>query len=266
MRADPVRPVRSLFTREFLALIRNARGRALKELIPRLKERQIDVNEILRIIELLNTAYIDEPSRKIINQYTLSAYRRGLDNTYSDLIGMVGGHKVIDVAINFTRYDQRTVDNLAAVTFSDARGFTSEMSKKIVRDLVEAEKKGAGITKFTDIIQQHYNGIGAARAETIARTVSTQAHNEASYSRAREYAPYLEWIPTLSDSRTRPSHRLMKGVIVDAEETFKVPGFRPSKGTWVDACEMRFPGDSSLGAPLAQIINCRCAVGPRFKR
>jgi hypothetical protein len=266
VRPDPVRPVRSLFTREFLALIRNARQRALAELRPRLKERELDVNELVQIIELLNTAYIDQPGRTLINQYVLSAYKKGIDNTYTDLIGKVLGQSAIEIALNFTRYDQRAIDNLAAVSLSDLHGFTAELSKKIVRDIVEIDKKGGGITKFSESIQNHYNGIGAARAETIARTVSTQAHNEAAYSRIQEYAPFKEWIPTITDHRTRASHLAMKGVIVPVDEAFKVPGFHPSKGTWVEACLMKYPGDSSLGASASQVINCRCAIGPRFRR
>lgn len=266
MRPDPARPVRTLFTREFLALIRNARARALNELRPMLKERQIDVNELLRIIETLNYAYIDQPGKFLIQQYVLSAFKRGIDNVYSDLVAQTSKEDVITIGINFTRYDQRAVDNLAGVSLSDLHGFTAEMSKKIVRDIVEADKKGAGITKFTEIIEGHYNGIGATRAEMIARTVSTQAHNEAAYSRTKEYAPYKEWLPTLNNDRTRPSHLAMKGVIIPVEEAFKVPAFMASKHTRVEGCEMMYPGDSSLGAPAAQIIQCRCAVGPRFKK
>jgi uncharacterized protein with gpF-like domain len=231
-----------------------------------LKERNLDVSELVRIIEMLNFAYIDQPGRYLINQYVLSAFKRGIDNVYTDLVAQIKPREVaVDISVNFTRYDQKAIDNLSAVSLSDLHGFTSEMSKKIVRDLVEADKKGAGITKFTEIIQDHYAGIGAARAESIARTVSTQAHNEAAYSRIEEYAPFKGWIPTVTDHRTRPSHLAMKGVVVAVGDPFRVPGFKSSKNTWVDECEMMYPGDSSLGASAAQIINCRCAVAPQFR-
>ena len=264
-RQDPSRPIRTLFTREFLTLIRTARARALEELRPMLKERQFDINEILRIIEMLNFAYIDQPGRYLIQQYVLSAFKEGINNTYSELVAQTKPKEhVVNISINFNRYDQQAVDNLAAVSLSDLHGFTAEMSKKIVRDIVEADKKGAGITKFTDIIQEHYNGIGAARAEAIARTVSTQAYNGAAWSRTKEYAPYKEWLPTLHSDRTRPSHLAMKGVIIPVDDAFKVPAFMASKNTRVESCEMMYPGDSSLGAPAGQIIQCRCALGPRF--
>jgi len=264
---DPSRPIRTLFTREFLALIRNARTKALDELRPMLKQRDLDISELVKILEILNFAYIDQPARTLIQQYILQAYKRGIDNTHDILLSQVKPHDLAaEIAINFTRPDERAIANLSAVSLSDLSGFTAEMSKKIVRDIVEADKQGAGITKFTEIIQSHYNGIGAVRAEAIARTTTTQCYNEAARSRILEYAPYSEWIPTLHSDRTRASHLAMKGVIIPVDEAFQVPAFMASKYTRVPACEMYFPGDSSLGAPAAQIINCRCAVAPRFLR
>jgi len=266
---DPSRPVRTPFTREFLALIRNARLAALETLRPRLKDRTIDVHEILRILGFLNTAYIDIPGENLINRYIRRAFITGIENTHTELITQQQPEKKplkepLLVTINFNQYDQRAVDNLTGVSLSDLKGFTTEMSKKIVRDIVEADKKGAGITEFSAIIQNHYTGIGASRAETIARTTTTQAYNEAAWSRAKEYAPYKEWIPTLHSDRTRASHLAMSKVVVPVDEAFQVPAFMASKNSRVAACEMMYPGDSSLGAPAGQIINCRCAVGPRF--
>lgn len=262
---DPSRPIRSIFTREFLALIRNARSRALEELQPMLRQQRLDIGELVRLIELLNIAYIDQPGRTLIEHYVMQAYRQGINNTHSILVAQTKPqHRKIEIGLNFTRPDEQAIANLSAVSISDLKGFTGEMSKKIVRDIVEADKKGAGITKFSEIIQQHYNGIGASRAETIARTVSTQSYNEAAWSRTREYAPYKGWVPTIGDHRTRPSHLAMKGVIVEVDEPFDVPAFMTSKNTRVPACRMMYPGDSSLGATAAQIIQCRCAVVPQF--
>jgi SPP1 gp7 family putative phage head morphogenesis protein len=264
-RQDPSRPIRSLFTREFLALIRNARSRALAELQPLLRRTNLEAGEVLKILEMLNLAYIDQPGRQLIQRYILQAYKGGIGDTHNILLAQVKSPTdLIKISLNFTRPDERAIANLSATSFADLAGFTTEMSKKIVRDLVELDKKGAGITKMSAAIQQGYLGIGAARAEAIARTTTTQAYNQAAWSRIGEYAPYKEWIPTLTDSRTRPSHLAMKGVIIDVDQPFDVPAYRASINTRVPACQMMFPGDSSLGAPAAQIIQCRCAVVPRF--
>ena len=264
---DPSRPIRTLFTREFLALIRNARTKALDELRPMLKQRDLEISELVKILEILNFAYIDQPARTLIQQYILQAYKRGIDNTHDILMAQVKPHDLAaEISINFTRPDERAIANLSAVSLSDLSGFTAEMSKKIVRDIVEADKQGAGITKFTEIIQNHYNGIGAVRAEAIARTTTTQAYNGAAWSRTKDYAPFKEWLPTLNSDRTRPSHLAMKGVIIPVDDAFDVPAFMASKNTRVEGCKMMFPGDSSLGAPAGQIIQCRCALAPRFLR
>ena len=266
-RQDPSRPIRTLFTREFLALIRNARGKALEELLPMLKQRELDVSEIVKILEMLNFAYIDQPARTLIQQYLLQAYKRGISDTHDILLAQVKPRDLaVEISMNFTRPDEQAIANLSAISLSDLKGFTAEMSKKIVRDIVEADKRGAGITTFTGIIQDRYNGIGAARAEAIARTTTTQAYNGAAWSRTKDYAPYKEWLPTLHSDRTRPSHLAMKGVVIPVDDAFEVPAFMASKNTRVEACRMMYPGDSSLGAPAGQVIQCRCALAPRFLR
>ena len=262
---DPARPVRAIFTREFLALVRNARAKALQELRPMLRQQHLDVRELVRLLELINIAYIDQPGKTLLQQYIMQAYRHGIDNTHQVLIAQTKPHNYkAEIALTFTRPDERAIANLAAVSLSDLKGFTAEMSKKIIRDIVEADKKGAGITKFSEIIQERYNGIGAVRAESIARTTSTQAYNEAAWSRTKEYAPFKQWIATISDHRTRASHLAMNGVVIEVDQPFEVPAFMTSKNVRVEACRMMYPGDSSLGAPAGQIIQCRCALGPRF--
>jgi hypothetical protein len=273
-KVDPSRPIRTLFTREFLSLIRNAKVRALEELRPMLQNRTLDVAELMQIINSLNLAYIDRPGAMLILKFITQAYQSGITNTTKEIDRQMSAKTTrqtliqpdLAIGIDFNRYDQKFIDNMSAVTLSDLHGFTAEMSKKIVRDIVEADKQGSSITNFNNIIQEHYQGIGYVRAETIARTVTTQAHNNAAWSRAKEYAPYKEWIPTLNSSRTRPSHLAMKGVIVPIDEPFHVPAFMASKNSRVEACDMMFPGDSSLGAPAGQIIQCRCALAPSFKR
>lgn len=56
------------------------------------------------------------------------------------------------------------------------------------------------------------------------------------------------WI-TLADSRVRESHRAVNGRSVLLNEPFIVGGAR-----------LMFPGDTSLGAPIREIINCRCSA------
>jgi Phage Mu protein F like protein len=65
---------------------------------------------------------------------------------------------------------------------------------------------------------------------------------------------YLEktW-NSLMDGRERPTHHEAHGQTVAVTEAFDVGG-----------SELRFPGDASLGAPLKEIINCRCYLTHEF--
>ncbi len=96
----------------------------------------------------------------------------------------------------------------------------------------------------------------ALRGENIARTESLTAMNagrEESYRQqieAGRLAPEnvtCGWSAT-ADRRTRHSHHLMNG----QKRQFGVPFQTPSGAL------LRFPGDTSLGAPAEEIIGCRC--------
>lgn len=63
-----------------------------------------------------------------------------------------------------------------------------------------------------------------------------------------EAAVMIEWVST-PDSRTRDSHRAMHGQKVREGEAFVTP----------DGYRMRYPGDTELGAPASETIQCRCS-------
>lgn len=89
----------------------------------------------------------------------------------------------------------------------------------------------------------------ASRAFTIART---ETHSAAIHAQ-REAIETLdiniathEWLAA-SDERTRETHAEANGQIQPIGQPFEVGGF-----------QMNNPGDSSLGAPAGEVINCRC--------
>lgn len=96
------------------------------------------------------------------------------------------------------------------------------------------------------------------RGETIARTEALQSLNQSQDMAFRQAvdegiigdnAIKRSW-DSAGDSRVRPSHVAMDGQAVGLNEAFTTP----------DGYKMMFPGDSSLGAPGSEIINCRCVV------
>lgn len=59
---------------------------------------------------------------------------------------------------------------------------------------------------------------------------------------------YKEW-KTIIDGHERHTHFIANGQIVPIDEPFIVGGYR-----------MMFPRDMTYGAPLREIINCRCSI------
>jgi uncharacterized protein with gpF-like domain len=89
------------------------------------------------------------------------------------------------------------------------------------------------------------------RRDIIARSESMHASNAGSFELFRDYgAQKKEWLAT-QDSRVREAHLSANGQVVPMDQPFQVGGFH-----------LMYPGDSSLGAPLSQTIQCRCVVLP----
>ncbi|WP_214607204.1 phage minor head protein, partial [Mycobacterium tuberculosis] len=89
----------------------------------------------------------------------------------------------------------------------------------------------------------------------IARTEIIGASNLGSRAAAKETGLQLEkeWIAT-PDKRTRKAHKAANGQTRDFDEPYIVWGDR-----------LQFPGDTSHGAKLRNVIQCRCVEGYHVK-
>lgn len=271
MRPDPVRGIRQLYTRELQALLRHARDDATLHIRNHFQYRsQIDVEAIREILEKILSRRFLPDAEDLIKRFTRTSYLRGIDQvtTALDLSARTAGPPTpVAIAIGFDQADLRAIDNLSSVQLVDLNGVTTDLVKRLVHDLVQADRQGAGVTKITKLISSDFQTLGIARVERITRTALNQAYNEAAWSRIRRSAPHKEWIPT-NDDRTRPGHKIMKGVVIDTEDLFLVPAFYPTPNSKkkVPEAHMYYPGDVSQKPDLAQIINCRCTVAPRFRK
>ena len=115
-------------------------------------------------------------------------------------------------------------------------------------------------TQVAKAAKQSFGRKSASRPETIAMTVTQKAaegvkqiDNDVFFAnRNRGTAPPLQkkeaWI-TRGDEKVRAAH-------VAADNTFK-----NQNGVFiVDGEQLKFPGDTSLGASAGNVINCRCAA------
>ena len=173
-------------------------------------------------------------------------------NALESAVDGVGGY-------SFTLVDADTVRNLAVTDTSllpykkidPAKDIPWNM-KKINAETLQGILQGESMDKIAKRIMnvQEMNKTQAIRS---ARTIVTGAENKGrqdSYARAESDGIILqkEWIST-NDSRTRHSHAMLDGAIVDQDKKF-------DNG-------LMFPGDPS-GRP-EEVWNCRCTVAAVVK-
>ena len=267
MRSDPTRPLRGMFDKRMAAILRNARKEAIERIRDYLRWHPLDVDEIMAILKDVENRYLTQGGQSTIYQFVNTAYNQGAGDVLKDLErARKPTGFTLNINATFTLQDRRAIQTLASLTMNDLQGISSAANPKILNRIVMLDKQGAGITKISRAIYTNYNDLTIAQAERISRTTINRAYNSAAWDRILSYAPYKEWIPTLSDDRTRDSHRKMAGVIIPTDEPFIVPAFRPSPGSkkLVPEAKMMFPGDVSLDADKGQWMNCRCALTGRF--
>jgi len=120
-------------------------------------------------------------------------------------------------------------------------------NKRIMGALAEGFKAGEGADELAARI------MGASklllpRANAIARTEIITASNLGSQIAAESFGVQLEktWLGT-DDERERATHQAADGQTVGLKDAFAVGNSL-----------LMFPGDSSLGAEAAEVVNCRC--------
>lgn len=87
------------------------------------------------------------------------------------------------------------------------------------------------------------------RARNCARNETNKAVESLNYDDAVSKGNrFKEWI-TIVDGKERKSHREADGQKVKISEAFTINGYK-----------MMHPMDDSLGAPLTEILGCRCTV------
>ena len=99
----------------------------------------------------------------------------------------------------------------------------------------------------------------AYRREMIARTETLRSSNAGSWELFKQWGvPMKEWLAT-PDNRTRESHAAAWGKYSEGGNPGPIPINEPFV---VNGYKLFMPGDSSLGAPPSEFINCRCTILP----
>jgi len=153
------------------------------------------------------------------------------------------------------------VESRLATIFPEMSKTTiTEVSRGLRKAFDEANKLGLLDQARDDYIANEVSSrLGKkqlGRASMIARTEGNALANRGKSLavQASGIITTKEWI-TMRDDRVRDAHIVMDGNEVPETANFSVSGYN-----------MYLPGDSSQGAPLSLIANCRCTVAYHEKR
>ena len=131
-----------------------------------------------------------------------------------------------------------------------AKGHTKLTNAKIRDQIMQGVVQGKDAGQVTKAIAKEMN-IAASKACRIVRTETHRAQNQGSldsYTEAYKKGVLIQkvWVATLDD-RTRDSHRVMDGQVVEVYEEFIMPG----------DIKALAPG---LSGSASGDINCRCII------
>lgn len=163
-------------------------------------------------------------------------------------------------SIGLTEYQRRAVANYRALLEAGdaaalARDLRDRRFDSSVRRAAEDDEP-LGADKIDRMVEQYQNRFLQYRGENIARTEAQRTVGEA---RRESLGQVLEqigeprsavrrtWVTT-EDGRERDTHSEMDGQQRGIDEPYESPS----------GARLMFPGDSSLGAPASEVVNCRC--------
>lgn len=212
-------------------------------------------------------AAIVSEQREAIRTIVAEGTRLGRNprTTALDIVGRVGqtGRRAGGV-VGLTSQQAQFVANARAQLLSgDPEAMRRYLERKardrrfdgIVRRAIAAERPVAA-SDVDRITGRYADRLLKLRGENIARTEALTAFNTA---RDEAYAQAIDtgavrpenvtkgW-STAGDGRVRDTHAAMNGRRVPFREPFVLPS----------GARMMYPLDRSLGAPAAEIVNCRC--------
>ncbi|OEZ02317.1 MULTISPECIES: phage minor head protein [Stenotrophomonas] len=210
---------------------------------------------------------IVEDQRQLVRQQLVRGMAAGQNprQTALELVGRVGetGRRsggVVGLTAQQAQFVANVREQLASGDPGQMAGYfdRKRRDKRLDGIVSRAIKAGKPVSEvdIDKIAGRYADRLLALRGENIARTESLTALNA---GRDEAYRQQIEagrlapenvtcgWDAT-GDARTRASHRAMNGQKRRFGEPFQTPS----------GSLLRFPGDTSLGAPAEETIGCRC--------
>ena len=164
--------------------------------------------------------------------------------------------EVADVSIDFDVVDTFAWEAMRRRVQQNAVTIEGTVEDQVRSVLLEAAADGAPLDEVQDRLEEASDEISHNRARTIARTEVPQASREGSQALAEstDVVGGKKWDAT-GDSRSRPWHDAMDGVIIEVDDSWTVPSGWQGKPDYQ-------PSDYPRTAHTVgedQPYNCRCA-------
>jgi hypothetical protein len=193
---------------------------------------------------------------KHIVRVTKAGYDR-IDARHKELIAAQGAKSLNDLfevkdALPRQKFDFIAAQ-MAAIRQRALAGSTTiaaGMHRRASEIVADGVKDGKSQAQIASTLFKQGLTANRAAAKRIARTETHVAASRAQFEAAKHKRLKVTekgWIAH-HDDRTRPTHLVADGQVVDYEENFEVGGY-----------PMMYPGDDSGGAPANEIIGCRCS-------
>lgn len=219
-----------------------------------------EANEVLR-------AFRDKDEKAALRAVTKqeTAWLKFYESTYQS-VAEDFGRRVLQ-SIKSVGYEHECKFELDIFSIVLREWLLSEGAKRVVgildttkaqigSELAAGVSAGESTFQLARRLQAMYADFSNVRAERIARTEVLSASNLGSQTAARSTNLPLEkeWIATF-DNRVRHDHATANGQRKKITEPYSVGGY-----------PMMYPGDSSMGAPGEQVVQCRCSESYQISR
>ena len=216
---------------------------------------------------------IQTQQREAIRQAVETGTRLGQNprQTALDIAGRVSGQTgrrsggIVGLSDNQARYVSNAREQLRSGDPAQMREYLTRSRRDrrfdgIVNRAIEAGRP-VPRSDMERIVGRYSDRLLQTRGETIARTEAMQAFNSA---RDQAWEQSIEegvvqrqnvtkvW-RSAGDGNVRHTHAALNRETVDKDEAFVSP----------TGARLMYPGDTSMGAPASEIVNCRCTYNVR---
>ena len=183
----------------------------------------------------------DEKKRRIAFAKTFERILRKYYDTIQDLLKFSSGANAAAVPLSaaaaaLAAEYRALIESYYPEVADEAAGWVNAHSRQFAVQVTQTRISSENPATIGDIL-------------TAIRTEINSVGNLALLLAASNEGKRRKRWKTFGDSKVRPSHRNAGGQTVPIDQPFIIGGYR-----------MMFPGDSSLGAPASEIVNCRCSV------